>query len=64
MSPPTLGSWLVLFENKCEKLYGKRIDVSAVPGEIATLKELVALSDTTEKIVSDRKIRKHIKPRS
>jgi hypothetical protein len=32
-----------------------RIDDNAVPGEIATLKELVALSDTTEKIVSERK---------
>jgi hypothetical protein len=47
---------LVLFENKCEKLYGKRIDDSAVPGEIATLKELVALSDTTGKSFQTAKV--------
>jgi hypothetical protein len=49
MSSLALGSSLVLFENKCEKLYGMRIDDNAVPGEIATLKELVTLSDTTGK---------------
>jgi hypothetical protein len=43
MSSLTLGIVVILFENKCEKLYGKRIDVSAVPGEIATLKEHLAI---------------------